>query len=95
MVAKHTQSSDKPHDPDGLMKAEQLMAEVTEPRLCAEPCADNSSLETTTLASTPMPDDTPQEKQQYTLTARSNIDARECLNLTENMDIHRCAENYR
>ncbi|MDH5551724.1 MAG: hypothetical protein OEX82_00165 [Nitrosomonas sp.] len=68
---------------------------ATEQLETTELYVDEPTSETTTLASTSMPIDTPQEKQPYMLTARSNLDARDCLSLTENMAIHRCAENYR
>lgn len=51
----------------------------------SEPDVDNSPPETIPV----------EKKQQYALTTPSNLDARVCLNLTENMDIYRCAENYR
>ncbi len=84
-------SPDKPHDPDALMKAEQLITEVSESALCEELCVDNSSPDTILVMDALIP----KKNHQYALTTRSNLDARECLSLTENMDIHRCAENYR
>lgn len=68
---------------------------ATKPLETTEFYVNEPTSETTTLASTPKPNVTPQEKQPYRLTARSNLDARNCLDLTENMAIHRCAENYR
>lgn len=61
----------------------------------ADSCADNPVPETITKTKTLVEDATPQKNNQFTLTARSNLDARECLDLTENMAIHRCAENFR
>ena len=88
-------SPDKPHDPDALMIAEQLMTEVSESALCEEPCVDNSSPETIPVIDALIPENVPEKNHQYALTTRSNLDARKCLNLTGNMHIHRCAENYR
>jgi len=56
---------------------------------------DEPTTEITILASTPVLDEAPQEIHPYRLTARSNLDARDCLTLTKNMAIHQCAESYR
>lgn len=58
-------------------------------------CVDNPESEVATLAVTSMPNDKQQEKHQHPLTERSYLDARECLDLADNMAIHRCAEKYR
>ncbi len=88
-------SPDKPHDLDVLMKAEQSVTKVSESALCEKPCIDNSTPETITVMDAPTSEAVPEKNHQYALTTRSNLDARECLSLTENMNIHRCAENYR
>ena len=71
---------------------DQQLAELCE---TTEHCVDEPTPDTTTVASSPIVDDTPKKDHQYALTARSNLDARECLNLTDGMAIHRCAENFR
>ena len=81
--------------PDTLQASSETTDIATEQLEMTESYVDEPTSETTTLASAPMSDDTPQEKQPYMLTARSNLDARDCLGLTENMAIHRCAESYR
>ncbi len=58
-------------------------------------CADHPVTDKITEEKELVADDVPQKNNQFTLTARSNLDARECLDLTENMAIHRCAENFR
>ncbi|MCH9638267.1 MAG: hypothetical protein K0U40_02120 [Betaproteobacteria bacterium] len=58
-------------------------------------CADHPATDKTTEEKELVTDDVPQKNNQFTLTARSNLDARECLDLTESMAIHRCAENFR
>ncbi len=60
-----------------------------------KPCIDDSSSEIEPVTDTLIADSTAKEAHQYALTARSNLDARECLNLTDSMAIHRCAENFR
>jgi len=81
--------------PDTLQASSETTDIATEQLEMTESYVDEPTSETTTLASAPMSDETPQEKQPYMLTARSNLDARDCLGLTENMAIHRCAESYR
>lgn len=81
------------HDQDTLIEAEQLMAEVFETTLYEEASVDDASPETITAMDALTPET--EKHHQYALTTRSNLDARDCLNLTENMDIHRCADNYR
>ncbi len=80
------------------METLELITEQLEPDASHETTKsydDEPATETSILASTPESDETPQEAHPYMLTARSNLDARDCLTLTENMDIHRCAENFR
>jgi len=76
---------------NALMIGQQLAA------LCEStmPCDDNPSPEVTALENSLAPDDTLKQRNQYELTVRSNLDARECLDHTDNMAIHRCAENFR
>ena len=80
------------------METSELATEQLEPEASYETTElhdDEPTTETTILASTPELDEAPQAKHPYRLTARSNLDARDCLNLTENMAVHRCAERYR
>lgn len=85
-----------PEPPQELFETYELAAEPLA-LSCEETksCINHPILETTTLANVATPVDAPQVKRTYALTARSNLDARECLNLTDNMAIRHCAENYR
>ena len=86
-------STDTPHDPDTLIKTEQSIGEIFEETLYEELSVDDTSPETMAAMDALTPE--PEKHHQYALTTRSSLDARECLSLTENIDIHRCADNYR
>jgi hypothetical protein len=86
-----------------LQDTQQALTEIHDPVdqqlavLCdsTDSCVDDPSSETIPVTDMSVTDSAAKKSQQYALTARSNLDARECLNLTDNMAIHHCAENYR
>ncbi len=82
--------------PDIAISTEHYIDEPTPDITTAtEHHVDEPTPDTTTVANSPIVDDVPKEGHQYALTARSNLDARECLDLADSMAIHRCAENFR
>ncbi|MDR4517129.1 MAG: hypothetical protein MRK00_07055 [Nitrosomonas sp.] len=76
----------------GAQFAGERLAALTQTKHAS---ADESALTTVDVQHNDTAPDTPRKTRTPTLTARSNLDARMCLNLASNVEIQRCAEDFR